>query len=63
MAGNMHSTGELRNGYGTGHGKNPDFKGLEIKFAKLLVGVVSEIAIFYLATNGETAELIEVQTI
>ena len=55
----VQGVGELRNGYGTGHGKDADFKGLEIKYAKLLVGVVSEIAIFYLATNGETAELIE----
>jgi len=28
-----------------------------------LVGVVSEIAILYLATNGETAELIETEKI
>jgi len=55
----VQGVGELRNGYGTGHGKDADFKGLEIKYAKLLVGVVSEIAILYLATNGETAELIE----
>ena len=55
----VHGMAELRNGYGTGHGKEADFKGLEIKYAKLFVGVVSEIAIFYLATNGETAELIE----
>jgi len=55
----IHGIAELRNGYGTGHGKDADFKGLEIKYAKLYVGVVSEIAIFYLATNGETAELIE----
>lgn len=55
----VQGVGELRNGYGTGHGKDADFKGLEIKYAKLLVGVVSEIAIFYLATNGETAELVE----
>lgn len=52
---------EIRNSYGTGHGKDADFKGLEIKYAKLLVGLVSEIAIFYLATNGETAELIETE--
>ncbi len=51
---------ELRNSYGTGHGKDANFKGLEIKYAKLFVGVVSEIAIFYLATNGETAELVDV---
>lgn len=56
----VHGVGDLRNDYGTGHGKESDFKGLEIKYAKLLVGVVSEIVIFYLATNGETAELIEI---
>lgn len=56
----VHGVAELRNGYGTGHGKDADFKGLEIKYAKLFVGVVSEVAILYLATNGETAELIEI---
>lgn len=56
----VHGVAELRNGYGTGHGKDADFKGLEIKYAKLFVGVVSEIAILYLATNGEAAELIEI---
>jgi len=55
----VHGAAELRNGYGTGHGKDADFKGLETKYAKLFVGVISEIAILYLATNGETAELIE----
>jgi hypothetical protein len=59
----VQGVGELRNGYGTGHGKDANFKGLEIKYAKLLVGVVSEIAILYLATNGETAELVETTTI
>ena len=59
----VQGVGELRNGYGTGHGKDADFKGLEIKYAKLLVGVVSEIVILYLATNGETAELIESGTL
>ncbi|GAB1473159.1 hypothetical protein MASR2M69_06000 [Bacteroidota bacterium] len=49
--------------HGSGHGKDADFKGLEIKYAKFLVGVVSEISILYLATNGETAELIEPETI
>ena len=37
-----------------GMGKDADFKGLESKYAQLFVGVVSEIAIIYLATNGET---------
>lgn len=50
----VQGVGELRNGYGTGHGKDADFKGLEIKYAKLLVSVVSEIVILYLETNGET---------
>jgi hypothetical protein len=59
----VQGVGELRNGYGTGHGKDAEFKGLETKYAKLLVGVVSEIAILYLATNGETAELVEEPTI
>lgn len=48
---------ELRNAYGTGHGKDATFKGLEKKYAQLFVGVVSEIAIIYLQTNGE-AEII-----
>jgi hypothetical protein len=59
----VHGVTELRNAYGTGHGKDADFKGLEIKYAKLLVGVVSEIAIIFLATNGEAAELVDEQPI
>ncbi|MFY0607070.1 MAG: abortive infection family protein [Cyclobacteriaceae bacterium] len=55
----VHGVAELRNAYGTGHGKDADFKGLEPKYAKLLAGVISEIAIIYLATNGEAAELVE----
>jgi len=50
---------ELRNAYGTGHGKDADFIGLEPKYAKLIVGAAAEIAIFYLATNGENTELVE----
>ena len=55
----VHGVSELRNSYGTGHGKDADFKALEAKYAKLLVGIVSEIVILYLSTNGETAELVE----
>lgn len=44
---------ELRNAYGSGHGRDANFKGLESKYAKLYVGVVSEIAIIYLTTSGE----------
>lgn len=54
----VHGVTELRNSYGTGHGKDADFKGLESKYAKLFIGVVAEIAIIYLATNGET-EIVE----
>jgi hypothetical protein len=55
----VHGVSELRNSYGTGHGKEADFKALEVKYAKLLVAVVSEIVILYLSTNGEIAELVE----
>lgn len=55
----IHGVTELRNSYGTGHGKEADFKGLEAKYAKLFVGVVSEVAVLFLATNGEAAELVE----
>jgi hypothetical protein len=57
----IHGVADLRNGYGTGHGKDANFKGLEVKYAKLIVGVVSEIAILFLTTNGETAELVEAE--
>lgn len=50
---------ELRNSYGTGHGKDPDFVGLESQYAKLIVGVTSEVCILLLSINGETADLIE----
>ena len=55
----VQGIGELRNSYGTGHGKNADFKGLEAKYAKLIGGTVAELTIFYLSTNGETSELVE----
>jgi len=59
MSSIIQGIGELRNSYGSGHGKDADFKGLEPKYAKLIVGIVAELSIFYLATNGETSELIE----
>lgn len=55
----INGVAELRNAYGTGHGKDSDFKMLESKYAKLIVGTVSEIVIFYLATDGEDTPLIE----
>lgn len=62
MSSIVQGTAELRNAYGTGHGKDADFKGLEPRYARLLVGAVSEIVIIFLATNGESAELIEPAT-
>ena len=55
----INGVAELRNAYGTGHGKESDFQMLESKYAKLIVGTVSELVIFYLATDGEDTELIE----
>jgi hypothetical protein len=55
----VQGVSELRNAYGTGHGREADFKGLETNYAKLLVGVVSDIVIFYLSTNEEKIELVE----
>jgi len=55
----INGVAELRNAYGSGHGKESDFQMLESKYAKLIVGTVSEIVIFYLATDGEDTELVE----
>jgi hypothetical protein len=49
----VQGVAELRNAYGTGHGKAADFQKLESAYAQLYVGVVAEIALIYLATNGE----------
>ncbi len=50
---------ELRNSYGTGHGKDANFKGLEPKFAQLAVDAASALVTLYLSTNGETTNLVE----
>ncbi len=42
---------ELRNQYGTGHGKKASFKGLTSRHAKLSVGAASTLAIFLLETH------------
>jgi hypothetical protein len=49
----IHSIIELRNKYGTGHGKNPDFKPLEKRYAQLAVGAATDIALFFLSTYEE----------
>lgn len=42
---------ELRNQYGTGHGKNASTKGLSSRHAKLAVGAASTLAVFLLETH------------
>ena len=42
---------ELRNSYGSGHGKDAKFRGLSPRHAKLAVGAASTLAIFLLETN------------
>jgi hypothetical protein len=44
---------ELRNSYGTGHGKGAKAKGLSPRHAKLAVGAASTLAIFLLETHLE----------
>jgi hypothetical protein len=43
---------ELRNRYGTGHGKESGSKGLEPRHAKLAVGAASTLAVFLTETHG-----------
>lgn len=42
---------ELRNHYGTGHGRDASSKGLNARHAKLAVGAASTLAVFLLETN------------
>jgi hypothetical protein len=42
---------EVRNEYGSGHGKNGKFKGLQPRHAKLAVGAASTLAIYLLETH------------
>lgn len=44
---------ELRNLYGTGHGKSARSKGLGTRHAKLAVGSASTLAVFLMETHGE----------
>jgi hypothetical protein len=47
----VQGIGELRNQYGSGHGKKATFKGLTSRHAKLAVGAASTLAIFLLETH------------
>ncbi|WP_232416201.1 abortive infection family protein [Methylotenera mobilis] len=44
---------ELRNHYGTGHGKVAGAKGLQSRHAKLAVGAASTLAVFLAETHKE----------
>lgn len=43
-------TAELRNAYGTGHGKGPGQAGLQPRHARLVVGAASTLAMFLFET-------------
>lgn len=47
----VQGIGELRNQYGSGHGKKATFRGLTSRHAKLSVGAASTLAIFLLETH------------
>ncbi|MCD4788961.1 MAG: abortive infection family protein [Bacteroidales bacterium] len=47
----VHGICELRNDYGSGHGKDYKFKGLGSRHAKLAAGAASTLAIFLLETH------------
>lgn len=51
----VQGIGELRNQYGSGHGKKATFKGLTSRHAKLSVGAASTLAIFLLETHKTIA--------
>lgn len=48
-----YGVAELRNSYGTGHGKNAKSRGLSSRHAKLAVGAASTLAIFLVETHSE----------
>lgn len=47
----VQGIGEIRNEYGSGHGKNGSFKGLQPRHAKLAVGSASTLAVYLLETH------------
>jgi hypothetical protein len=48
-----HGVAELRNQYGTGHGRSANAKGLQTRHAKLAVGAASTLAVFLAETHNE----------
>jgi len=52
----VQGVAELRNAYGTGHGKSVDTKGLQSRHAKLAVGAATTLAIFLVETHQVRGE-------
>lgn len=52
----IQGVSELRNGYGSGHGKGI-FQRLEPQYVEFVVSIVSNIVVFILQINGETTPL------
>lgn len=55
----IQGVAELRIAYGSGHGKDKDFKALPIPYVKFAVASVLDIILFLLQINGENTEIIE----
>ncbi len=53
---------ELRNAYGTGHGKGASHKGLSARHARLAVGAASTLAVFLVQTHREQIETMDGQS-
>lgn len=51
LASVVQGIAEVRNEYGSGHGKDSDFKGLQPRHAKLATGAASTLAIYLLETH------------
>lgn len=51
-----HGVAELRNQYGTGHGKAARTKGLSPRHAKLAVGAASTLAVFLVETHRQSSD-------
>ena len=47
---------ELRNSYGSGHGKEATFKGLQPRHSKLAVGAATTLAVFLFETHNMRKE-------
>jgi hypothetical protein len=52
-----HSLAELRNLYGTGHGKHAGAKGLEARHARLAIGASATLATFLFETHRERSQM------